>query len=352
VLRIAALAMWGQALLYVLQGQLRWALQPGALATLNLCAAAAAALAAVVGVAGLDGGLPGYVASQAIAAWGVLPLGIALAARKTAFRLRMRLPVLREMLAFSAPLVVSGAAVYASGYADRWVVQAWLGLDELGIYAAGYRIASIAAVALAGFQLAVTPLVYRHYREPQTPAHLKRAFEYFLAVALPLVALLAAFAPELARLIAGAAFEAAHAVVGWLALGIVLANAYVFAPGLALARLTRRIAALNLAAAAVNIALAIGLVPLAGRLGAALAFAAGAATAAALYFVLGQRHYPVPHRGMHCVAAVAGVAGFLALLNGVSMPLAWRGVLWAVVCALVVLTLIERERRSAAPAAG
>jgi O-antigen/teichoic acid export membrane protein len=351
VLRIAAAAMAGQALLYVVQAQLRWALQPLELAILNLAAAAAAAVAAVLIVGAMEGGLAGYVSSQAVAAWGVLPLGVAFAARKTAFRARISLPALREMLHFSAPLVVSGAAVYVSGYADRWVVQSWLGLDELGVYAAGYRIASIAAVALAGFQLAVTPLVYQHYREASTPAHLKRAFEYFLTVALALVALLAAFAPELARLLAGSAFADCGTVVGWLALGIVLANAYVFAPGLALAKRTGHIAALNIAAASANVALAIGLVPLLGRLGAALAFLAGAATAAALYFALGQRHYAVPHRLSRCGAAALLTAAFLALLQGVSMPLMWRATLCACLCGLLALVLIERERRRAAPAA-
>src|SRR5262249_34822983 len=157
---------------------------------------------------------------------GVLPLGIALAGRKTTFRLRVRMPVLREMLAFSAPLVLSSAAVYANGYADRWLVKAWLGLDELGLYAAGYRIASIVAVALAGFQLAVTPLVYQHYREPGTPALLKKAFEYFLALTLPAVVLLAALAPELTVLLTGRSFAEASDVVGWLSLAVVLMNAY------------------------------------------------------------------------------------------------------------------------------
>jgi O-antigen/teichoic acid export membrane protein len=350
VLRIAALAMGGQALLYVVQGQLRWALQPLALAVLNLCAAAVAALAAVVLVGLLHGGLAGYIAGQALAAWAVLPLGIALAARKTTFRMRVRLPVLREMLAFSAPLVMSGIAVYATGYADRWLVQAWLGLDELGLYAAGARIASVVAVALAGFQLAVTPLVYRHYREPETPALLKRVFEYFLAAALPGVALLAAFAPELARLLGGPAFAASGDVVGWLALGIVLANVYLFAPGLAIVKATGRIAMLNVAGAAVNLVLAIVALPVLGRLGAALAFAAGSACVAALYFILGQRHYPVPHRLGYCTAALAVLVVFLVLLQAAPLPLAWRALGCALACAAMALLLIERTGRRQAPA--
>jgi O-antigen/teichoic acid export membrane protein len=352
VLRIAALAMAGQALLYVVQGQLRWALQPNALAALNLATAAASAVAAVVAVAGIRAGLPGYIASQAVAAWAVLPLGVVLAGRKTTFRLRLDPRVLRQMLGFSAPLVASGAAVYAGAYADRWLVQAWLGLEELGLYGAGYRIASIAAVALAGFQLAVTPIVYQHYREAATPVLLKKAFEYFLALALSMVALLAALAPELARLLAGPAFSEGSNVVGWIAVGIVLANAYVFAPGLSIAKLTGRIAALNVAAAAANLALAAILIPLLGRLGAALAFAAGAATAATLYFALGHAHYTVPHRLARCAGAVALSAAFLALLQAVPMPLAWRATLCACLCAALALLLIEREGRREAPAAG
>lgn len=350
VLRIAVLAMAGQALLYLVQGQLRWAMQAGALAALNLCAAAASVALAVLFLAGLQGGLAGYMTSQALAAWGVLPLGIALASRKAAFRLRLSMPVLREMLAFSAPLVLSSAAVYANAYADRWLVQAWLGLDELGLYAAGYRIASIVAVALAGFQLAVTPLVYHHYREPGTPAFLKKAFEYFLALALPAVVLLACVAPELVAVLAGPSFVPAADVVGWLALGVVLMNAYVFAPGLSIAKLTPRIAALNLVAGAVNVALAVILIPLIGRAGAAIAFVAGAAAMAVLYFRLGHAHYVVPHRGVHCVAAFAGAAALVALFALAQPPLAWRlgfGVMGAALLAGMVVERPWGARREA-----
>jgi len=341
-LRIAVLAMAGQALLYVVQGQLRWALQPVALAVLNVCAAAASLAAAVVWVAYLRGGLAGYMAAQALAAWGVLPLGIVLASRKTTFRLRLRLPVLREMLAFSAPLVLSGAAVYANGYADRWLVKAWLGLDELGLYAAGYRIASIVAVALAGFQLAVSPLIYYHHREPGTPAFVKKAFELFLAVALPAVVVIAALAPELVALLAGAAFAPAAGVVGWLALGIALMNAYVFAPGLSLAKLTGRIAALNLVAGAVNVALAAALLPLIGAAGAALAFLAGAATMAALYFRLGQPHYAVPYRGARYLLAIAAAAGLVGVFSLAPLALAWRLALGLAGALLLAGLVMER----------
>jgi O-antigen/teichoic acid export membrane protein len=350
VLSIAVIAMVGQALLYVIQGQLRWALQPRALAVLNLSAAAAAALSTVVFVVVLDGGLTGYMAAQAVAAYGVLPLGLWLASLKVAFRFRLKLSTLSEMLAFSWPLVLSSAAVYANGYIDRWLVQAWLGFDELGIYAAGARIASLVAIAIAGFQLAVTPLVYQHYREPGTPALLKKGFEIFLALALCAVAGIAALGPELVALMAGPAFAAAAELVGWLALGVVLMNVYLFAPGLAIAKKTPQIAAANAAAGAVNVALAVLALPLLGRLGAALAFVAGASTMSALYFFLGHRHYAVPHRLRHCLAAFAITAVYLGVVQ--ALPLAWRLLSCAAACALIALTLIERGAQRHAPAAG
>src|SRR6185295_1107786 len=168
-------------LIYVVQSQLRWALRPVALAIVNFSLAAATAACTVVFVIAHDGGLLGYVAAQTIASFSVLGLGVWLLSAQLSIRLRIDMPKLREMLVFSWPLVLSSVAVYANAYIDRWLVKSWLGLDDLGIYGVAYRLAALVGVAIIGFQLALTPLVFHHHREPGTPIFVKRAFEYFLA---------------------------------------------------------------------------------------------------------------------------------------------------------------------------
>ena len=345
VARLAAIGIAGQALVYVVQSQLRWSLQPIALSVVNISLAAMTALCTIALVIGLGHGLLGYLVAQITASFTVLALGVWLLSRRIAIRWRIDVETLRRMLAFSWPLVLSGVAVYANGYIDRWLVKSWLGLDDLGIYGVGYRLAALVGVAIIGFQLALTPLVFHHHAEPETPRFVKRALEYFLALVLPGVVFLAAFAPEIVRLVAGAAFASAADVLGWLALGVVIMNIYVFAPGLNIAKKTKQIALVNIAAGAANTILALLTIPTLGRLGAALAFVAGASSMAALYFALGRRHYPVPYRLAHYVAALAITAGFLAMMAAGHWALEWRAVLFVLASMIVALTITDRDER-------
>jgi O-antigen/teichoic acid export membrane protein len=343
----------------VLQGQFRWALRPRAHAL------AGVAYAALV-LAGLAALLAAGAASVAAVLWlqaasaGLVALGCALALRGS-FALRVDGTELRTLLAFSLPLVPAGVAVFATSYAHRFVLGAWAPLDEVGLFGIASRVAALATLVLIGVQTALTPLVYAHHAEPGTPARLARLAEGFWGAALLACLVLALFGRELLALLATPAYAAAAPLVAWLAPAALLAQMYIFAPGIPIARKTHWQLALTLVAAGLGLALAFALVPRWQALGAALATLAAAAVFFGAWVALGQRLYPLPLRwgplaGVTLLfGALVGAASLPAMPSGTPVRVAGVALLAAVLWASGLLRWPARaaaQGSSSQPAAG
>ena len=158
--QLAVLAMAFNASLYVVQNNLRFNLQSRAFALSNVLLALVTAAGSAALIVGLSTGLIGYFIASLGGNIIALALGIAMVSGPRTFGLQFDLKRLREMLVFSAPLVLSSAAVYLTTYADRWLVRYWLGLASLGLYGAAFRIASVTGFVVFSLQMAITPIAY------------------------------------------------------------------------------------------------------------------------------------------------------------------------------------------------
>jgi O-antigen/teichoic acid export membrane protein len=345
---VVTLFMLQSALLYVVQNQLRWNLQSRTYAITNLAFVLVTASLTVGFVAIWEIGILGYFLAALAGSTFALALGLFLVEPRVVFRAAFDANRLRSMLSFSAPLVFSGLAVYLTAYADRWIVRFWLDLDSLGFYGVAFRIASVAGVVVTSLLMAVTPLVYQRHEDARTPEVLRRLLVYLLAAFLPAVGLLAALAEPLVQLLAGERFRGAAPAVGWLSLGVVLMVLYVFAPGMGLAKQTRRIALTNVIAASCNVMLALLLTPMLGIIGAAIAYVVGGLAMVSLYFLGSHRfypiHYPFPAFGTALLATLA----LLVVFSALQLPLGWRLAIFVLTESPVVAVLLW-SLRSAVP---
>ncbi len=316
LLVVGVLGAVAAGLFYHLQSQLRWNLQSGTYALVT------------VGYAGLFFGLtwlgclrpsirlysiPGSMAlvggSAAVLAWMLC---------RHVHPGRFSLPALREMLVFSLPLVPSSLAIFLLEYFDRLAIRSVLSLDQVGVYAVASRLAMVVHFAIIGFQGALTPHVFRSYREAGTPDAIARVFRLFCALGIPLVATLAMFVPELLRVVARPEYSAAWGAVPFLAVAVIVSRLYIFAPGLVLERRTRTIAWVNLTAAVLNGVLNVALLLVFPHIvSAAAATAVSATVGAVLYLRASQRCYAIAYRwrtplGCLAVATVTTVVGLAA----------------------------------------
>lgn len=339
LVRVALLAVWANGLFYLGHALLRWELRPRSYAVAVIVFAATYAAATLVFVVALDAGVAGVFLGQLV---GYLAgAATALYLGRDRFGLAFDLGRWRAMVAFSLPLVPSSVAVVLAAYIDRIVLTAVLSVAAAGVYAVGFRLASMVGLLMVGFQGALTPLVLARYRDPSTPGDLARIFRYFSALALALFVLLAVFAGELLVVLTTERYYGAVVAIPLLVPALMLAGMYIFAPGLIVAKRTRLFGAVNLGTMALNLALSLLLVPAWGIRGAAVAALVASSAGFAAFMVASQRAYPVPHAwgrlGAALAVAVAAVAGQI-LVGGEEVALSALAV--AAKAALVATTVL------------
>ena len=197
------------------------------------------------------------------------------------------------MLEFSLPLVPASLSVALVLYADRFILEWLVGLGGVGAYGVAYRIAGIAGVFVAGISAGLTPLIYNFHREMAMPQRVVDFLRYYTLCASCFVFFLILFSREI--LWALRADEYAHIipVIPVIALGLFSSNLYIFVPGLTIARRSKIMSGVGLAAALLNVLLNWFLISAFGIAGAAWSlYFCGLFTFAA-WWKLGQRDYPI-----------------------------------------------------------
>lgn len=346
-------AIWTVGIFQLLQNNLRFSPQPVAFTVASLAYSLTSISVSVLLVVGLSAGVGGVMVGQA--AGGLLGSAVAAWFGRGMYALRFSASALRRMLGFSAPLVPAGLGVFVTIYIDRIALNELASLTEVGVFGIGYRLASIVALLVLGFQMALTPLVYQRYRDPSTPGELARIFRVFVAVATVLSLALSLWAPEALRLATTPAYYAAEVIVPIMAPAILLSGMYVFMPGLAIARKTRIIGVITISGAVLNTVLNFALIPYLGVSGAALATLTSSAAIFVAHATMSQRQYRAPHRWSQ-FAVVAGAYVLLVALgllvgHGTPLAIGLKVVALAAMLLVVVLTgLVTRAELGAAVA--
>ena len=191
IVKVAALAMWGHGLFYLVQNQLRYELKAGKYAIASLAFGLVSVVMTIVLLLVFELGVMGVFLAQLSANLAGAVVGLYFA--RHSYRWVFDWGKCQEMMRFSIPLCFSSLGVFAALYMDRIAIRYLMSIDDLGIYAVGYRIASVTLLAMAGFQMALTPLIYQHYRKEETPQEIERIFRWFLSLVFPLVLLVGMF---------------------------------------------------------------------------------------------------------------------------------------------------------------
>lgn len=341
-LALAAAAIAVNGVFVIVQDLLRWQLRPGSYVMASLAYALGSAGVGIWLVAVQGIGVAGVFWGQLAGAM----LGLVVSFARAGGLLARVFDVqrLRTMLRYSLPLVLSGAAVFGNLFIDRIVVRELLGLEVLGVYGVTARFASVVSVLAVGLQAALSPLVFRHWREPGTAATLGGICRWYLVGMVGLVGGIALLSEPIMGTLTGPVFHEGSSVLPLLTLGAMFSTLYVFAPGLFLGERTGHVALLNVAGAMVNLVAALVLVRWFGLLGAALAATIAPAFVFAGYLALGRSWFTVPYQasriGISLVLILVLVAiGLVWPVDSVlwgPATLAIRAALWCICVALAV----------------
>jgi O-antigen/teichoic acid export membrane protein len=264
---------------------------------------------------------------------------VLLACRRYQLGLEFSRDLLREMNRFGWPLVPSALFLWATNFSDRLFLVKLDGADEVGLYSIGVRVASALVLLLTAFRLAWPAFAYSIEDDTQARRTYGFVLTYLVFAASWLALALSLCSPWIVHLLTTSEFYSASRVVAPLAFAAVAFAGYiVMAIGVGRSRRTQFNWVVTGAAAVVNVALNLILIPPYGMMGAAIATVAAYATMFLGMTWWSQRIYPVPYQWRR-VATLVGAAVALTVLGKLlDVPLALAVVL-SVAYPLVLLPL-------------
>ena len=231
----------------------------------------------------------------------------------------------REMNRFGMPLVPSALLLWVTNFSDRFFLVKLADTQEVGLYSVGVRIASAMALLLTAFRTAWPAFAYSIDDDREAKRTYAFVLTYLVFLTTWVATGLALLSPWLVDWIAAPAFAESSRVVGPLAFAVVIFAGYVvMVIGVGRARRTQFNWVVTGAAAIVNVALNLILIPRYGMMGAAAATIAAYATMFAGMTWWAQRIYPVPYQWRRVATAVAAGLALVAIgkLAGGGLPVA------------------------------
>lgn len=270
---------------------------------------------------GIGGILWGGIAAQVVS----VPLALTSAQRRHwGFDARL----VRPLLAFGVLIVPSTLGGWVIDQSDRYLLGWFRSLDEVGVYGVGYRFGSVVDLLVVWpFQMAWPAFSFAISREPGHRVTYARALTYLACALSAAVLIVAVFARHGLGIVIGARYAEAADVLPLIGLAYALNGVhYCVAPGLHLSGRTRYLPGLVLAAALLNLAGNVLLIPPFGMVGAALATVLAFLVLAAGTWALSHRAYPVPWEYGRLVRVI-GAAGGAWLIGTTSFG---TGPWWAV----------------------
>jgi O-antigen/teichoic acid export membrane protein len=251
--------------------------------------------------------------------------GVLIGYRREQLGLQFDRSLLREMNRFGIPLVPTALFLWVTNFSDRLFLVQLADTAEVGLYSVGVRIASAMVLLLTAFRLAWPAFAYSIDDDREAKRTYAYVLTYLVALTTWVATGLALLSPWIVDWIAAPAFAESSRVVGPLAFAAVAFGAYiVVAIGIGRAKRTQFNWVVTGAAAVVNIALNLLLIPPYGMMGAAIATVAAYSTMFCGMIWWAQKIYPVPYQWRRVATAAAAGIGLVAIgkLAGGGLPVA------------------------------
>lgn len=222
-------------------------------------------------------GLYGFYFGQVLTGIVVLSFLIFISAKRQKISVRnFSTGVFRDSIRFGLPMVGGEMGHLILNYADRYLVQLYLGSISLGLYIAGYNLSTyVTEMFMYPINYAMTPIymnILVKKGEEETRKFFTRAFRYFLMIMVAVVFGFIAIGKDLISILASSKYLEAYSVLPYVVIGqSIYACSIILNNGLFIKKKTHVVMYVISVAGLLNIGLNIILIPRFGILGAAQA---------------------------------------------------------------------------------
>jgi len=317
---------------------------PRSYALLSFVLAALTAACCVYAVVVRRGGAIGMLEGKLVAA--VITFAIALWSMRTLFTAQFQWSFVRDSLSFGMPLIPH--LVMASGLvvADRFILEHYRDLSEVGIYSLAYTFGMVMFLVTQSLSQAWLPMFFELAGGDEEKRQvLGRISSGLIILLVGLACLGMLFSPLFVHVFLDYRYSSAARVVPLVVMGYLFHALFsLFDLSILQAKRTASVFIISLVAFTVNLALNFAMIPRWGMYGAAWATTIAYGVEAIGAFALAQRFFSLPYRMPEILAGIVVAGGALWLTQ-----LAWmqkeRGLFLAIsaVLAIGLLALIGRR---------
>jgi len=203
---------------------------------------------------------------------------------------------LRKIISFSLPLVPAAFGMFIIHFSDRFFIQKFCNLNDVGLYSLGYKFGMILSIVVSVpiFRIWNTQC-FETAKSENGKKVISRIFTYFSAVIIFAGLGICMFVDETIHIMAASQYQGASKVVPLVVLSYVLYGiTNFFTLGIMISNKTKYIAYIQLPVAGINILLNMYLISRYGVMGAAVSTVLSFSWLCMLTFLISQKLYPVP----------------------------------------------------------
>ena len=186
--------------------------------------------------------------------------------------LKFSVPIFKEMLKYGIPLIPEGAGYFVLNFADRFILQRFTNLSEVGLYSLGYKFGMIISPMITDPFLSIwRPKMFETSKREDAKNLYSVMFTYFMFVEIFAGLFISILIIDALKIISSPEFYSCYKIVPLISFSYILMAGYFFVQmGLLQRKKTKHVAYIVLVAAGINVGLNLLLVPRLGMWGSAI----------------------------------------------------------------------------------
>lgn len=203
---------------------------------------------------------------------------------------------LRKMLNYSLPLVPASLGIWAINSFNRYLMQHYHSVDEVGLFSVAFSIASLMSIGIVAFQQSWGPFAMSIHKEQDAALTYARVLLLYTWIGSTVSVVIALFANDILAIIATEKYVPASSAVKYLTLAIVIYGMGSIAViGQSLAKKTIYTGISVIFATIISLGTNFLLIPSMGKDGAGIANIVSWGAFTIMLFAFSQKCYPIPY---------------------------------------------------------
>lgn len=214
----------------------------------------------------------------------------------------LKMGYVKNILAFSLPLL---PGLFINMYlmnANRYFMNAYSSLEQIGIYSIATKIASISSIAALSFGMAWNPYAYSIINQKDKHFLYDKIFRFFFGMAAVIVFSVYLFANDILIILTTERYFVAYSLVGFICLGKIMYNVNtMISLGILISKKTYLMTIAQLGGAVAATLSFFLLIPKYNALGAAMSLLIGYSISSIFIYILSQRVYKINYKSINII---------------------------------------------------